>query len=95
MGTPKTCFATPKNQRLDAAGSRPQRKPERAFAERVASCGLAGESHFAGIGHEEADRVAIGYRSIVVEFGYSDTDCSDPTFSYDRNSLTVSAMRTY
>lgn len=32
---------------------------------------------------------------LLVEYRYSDNDSSDPTFSYDRNSLTVGAMRTF
>jgi tetratricopeptide (TPR) repeat protein len=32
---------------------------------------------------------------LMVEYRYSDNDSSDPTFSYDRNSLTVGAMRIF
>jgi len=32
---------------------------------------------------------------LLVEYRYSDNDSDDPTFSYDRNALTVGAMRTF
>jgi len=32
---------------------------------------------------------------LLVEYGASDNDSSDPAFSYDRNTLTVGAMRTF
>ncbi|MEJ2129902.1 MAG: hypothetical protein P8X81_13820, partial [Woeseiaceae bacterium] len=32
---------------------------------------------------------------LMVEYQYSDNDSSDPVFSYDRNVLTVGAMRTF
>jgi hypothetical protein len=40
-------------------------------------------------------RYFVGEWILLVEYRYSDNDSSDPTFSYDRNSLAVGAMRTF
>ena len=40
-------------------------------------------------------RYIVGEWILLVEYRYSDNDSSDPTFSYDRNSLAIGAMRTF
>ena len=40
-------------------------------------------------------RYLFGEWILLVEYRYSDNDSSDPTFSYDRNSLAFGAMRTF